>query len=338
MQRKFLKVFSLILVIVSVAIFSMPVSFAYSESIGKCGNNAYWEIDGETLIISGTGTVESSNSFYSVPSSVKRLVIKEGISKIGEGAFEKLNGVEEIVLPKSLLVIDGGAFFDLGEIKKINFPINLEKIGRNAFKGCKFNESVELNCLEIEEEAFFDCEIKSLVIGENVKKVGQFAFYNCKGLETIEIYSSNIDIGGQSFSCCQNLEKVSFYCGDKNGIVNILTGAFMSMDHIEVEFNGKSTFNIYPDAFCYVEVEFSGDMENVHPWDSINNLVNLEYSVAIAKAKGYLPIQIVCIILIFVAFAGIIIWVVSFIRKKKKLKKEMPKDVECLQNTPSELK
>ena len=56
---------------------------------GSCGTNATWEYDSGTLTISGTGEMDDfSYSPWVLNYKVKSIVIKEGVTRIGNNAFK----------------------------------------------------------------------------------------------------------------------------------------------------------------------------------------------------------------------------------------------------------
>ena len=92
-------------VAVSTAAFSSFSTFGADgvELSGSCGDNATWFINSDdTLVISGTGTVSSYKGWYDYSSSIKRIVVEEGITEISNNMFTYCVNVKEIVFPSSL--------------------------------------------------------------------------------------------------------------------------------------------------------------------------------------------------------------------------------------------
>ena len=65
---------------------------------------------------------------------VRRVVLHEGITKLGYGAFEKCSNLAEVCLPESLTEIDTSAFRNTA-LKSIRLPAGLKKVSCSAFEG-----------------------------------------------------------------------------------------------------------------------------------------------------------------------------------------------------------
>lgn len=125
----------------------------YPEAVssGFCGadadgKNVRWYIDSEgTLFIIGTGAMKDYNYLPDIPwynnSSIKKVVMSEGITRIGEMAFVHCDAAAEtIVLPQSLESIGREAFWYCDATRDVlNIPENVTKIEIAAFYGCGIN-------------------------------------------------------------------------------------------------------------------------------------------------------------------------------------------------------
>lgn len=117
----------------------------------KCGDNAYWSFDENSgvLTISGTGEmynygavgyddntppwwIQDTEGYSCFANSEKKLVVNEGITSLGEQAFQFLN-IENVQLPKSLKTINSGAFDNCPKLKSVTIPKQVEHIGLGVF-------------------------------------------------------------------------------------------------------------------------------------------------------------------------------------------------------------
>lgn len=91
---------------------------------GSCGENASWKFDKEskTLTISGTGamadyTLNTLKEYRKYKFDIKKIVVEEGITYIGNYAFIFNHSVEEIRFPKSVEKIGKNAFGYISYVK-----------------------------------------------------------------------------------------------------------------------------------------------------------------------------------------------------------------------------
>ena len=116
---------------------------------GDCGANATYSFDPTTgtLTISGTGEMWDYTSYsghtapwknWSSWSSqytyvdVQKVVIGEGITKVGNSAFFTCYNLSEVTFPSTLLTISSGAFSWCG-LTGVTLPANLQEIESEAF-------------------------------------------------------------------------------------------------------------------------------------------------------------------------------------------------------------
>jgi hypothetical protein len=65
-----------------------------------------------------------------------RLVIPDGVTRIGEAAFQDCRGLANIVLPESVISIGTLAFNGCSRLSSINIPGSVAMIGKDVFGGC----------------------------------------------------------------------------------------------------------------------------------------------------------------------------------------------------------
>ena len=184
---------------------------------GRCGKNVTWKLDSKgTLTISGTGEMYD---YFAVASpwephifKIKAIDIKEGVTKIGAGAFSAHN-VKTLKIPNSVTSIGESAFSEFGGVKTVKLPSKLKEIGKFAF-----SDWVELNSIIIPDGVtnipnctFKGCSgLKSVVLSKNVTYIGEGAFSGCSGLKSIELPEAVERIDDIVFLGCENLKEIYF--------------------------------------------------------------------------------------------------------------------------------
>ncbi len=94
----------------------------------------------------------------------------------------------------------------VGTSENVVIPAKIDGIPVTAIKGAKDESSPDA----VNEGAFENCNIKSIVIPDSVKSIGYCAFKGCKELEDVTIpENSNLTIiGGCAFEDCEKLREL----------------------------------------------------------------------------------------------------------------------------------
>ena len=157
----------------------------------------HYSISDGTLTISGEGPMDDYPDYGKCPwyesiargeddvTEVTKIIIEEGITHIGDYAFEDAVDVTSVTLPSSLESIGEHAFAYMNSLSEITIPENVSSIGDGAFKYCS--------------------SLTEIVIPENVTSIGDGAFRNCSSLTEIVIPENVTSIGNGVFNGCENL-------------------------------------------------------------------------------------------------------------------------------------
>jgi hypothetical protein len=185
---------------------------------GTIGEETAWTLTNDgTLTVSGNCPITNFVSPYSTPwndfkEKIKRVVIENGITAIGEYAFCDCQFIEAVTIPSTVLFIGNHAFGACLELKSVTIPSSVTAIGEDAFYSCISLETAVIgdSVTTIGEDAFFGCTaLKKLKIGSSVTTIGNYAFSRCKSLETVTIPSSVEIVGKSAFEGCEKLNGVT---------------------------------------------------------------------------------------------------------------------------------
>ena len=178
------------LAVMSLAVFFvLHFSLAENKTCGSCGNGVQYTIsgsksDGFTLTITGSGTVTKSpwntkealtgENLYRT--TIKKIVIAEGVTGLCEGCFADLTGVSSVTIPSTLSSIPKKAFMNCLGLKKIDLK-KVSKIGDFAFSNCSTLASVTCNSVtKIGACAFQYCNFTSFTLPASVTDFDNTAF------------------------------------------------------------------------------------------------------------------------------------------------------------------
>ena len=224
---------------------------------GTCGDNLTWTRDEEgTLTISGVGEMDHYD--YNIPwgTNIKKVIIEDGVSSIGDDAFCYCRQLSEVILPQTIKSIGKGSFRHCERLQSITIPPSLERIGSEAFsyssiKYVYISDIVSWLNLDtsgsgIGTNLYVDGELlRELIIPEEITKIRDGAFAGKQSLESVIIPSHVTHIGKNAFNNCVNLKEVKF----EEGLTIIDERAFECCDKLtSVEFP-ESLMEIGEDAF-----------------------------------------------------------------------------------------
>ena len=114
------------------------------------GDVKSWSFDetSGTLTFVGTGAMEDytprTSPWYDISANIKKIVIGEGITSIGNWAFAYCYNAQEVELPKSLTHIGSSAFYNCYALKNITIPESVSTIDGGAFYNCTSLGSINI--------------------------------------------------------------------------------------------------------------------------------------------------------------------------------------------------
>lgn len=165
---------------------------------------------------------------------LKSITLPDSVEEIGFNAFGSCEKLQEITLPANLKKISGALFDDCTSLKKLHIPAKVEEIAYNynfAKNACSLEEitvdennanfkSVD-NCLLTKDGEIMVLGCIHSVIPEGVKELNG-AFSGCKYLTEITLPQSLKTIGGDSFYNCTSLTGIEI----PDGVTTIERYAF----------------------------------------------------------------------------------------------------------------
>ena len=241
-------------------------SFATAATSGDFGENncLHWEVStgvlsGKTLTISGTGAMPDFNfpegnlapwwnyealgmltSFgsFKLEGELKKVVIKDGVTNVGNYALFCLPAATQVTLPDSVTrigrygiamcskltgmsipkgVTEIGDFGLAGDgLTAITLPDGLQSLGRGAFDTCTSltNTTLPAAITAVPGKCFADCtKLLTVDYKGTVTAIGDLAFESCKSLVTAPIPATVTELGASAFNGCVALTDVTLPAG-----------------------------------------------------------------------------------------------------------------------------
>lgn len=119
---------------------------------------------------------------------IKKVVIEEGLTNIGDHAFWGFTSLTSIKIPNSVTSIGKYAFCRCFALKSITIPNSVTSIGWSAFSDCYSLTSITIpnSVTSIESHAFWHCSrLTSVTIPNSVTSIGHLAFQDCNSITSI---------------------------------------------------------------------------------------------------------------------------------------------------------
>lgn len=191
--------------------------FEYTVSGGTVTLTAYTGRDEAPVIpvsIDGKKVTAIGTECFRGNANIKKIRIPEGITEIGDYAFEACSAATGLSLPSTLKTIGKGAFSGDAQLTELVIPASVQKIDDGAFLYCM--------------------GIRTITGGKGLKEMGQFAFAGCESLERADLSGSKLtalpdrafcncskvteillpetleSLGKRAFSYCSELSSLSF--------------------------------------------------------------------------------------------------------------------------------
>ena len=228
---------------------TVPITAEANDTKGENGTITY-DLDGDgTLTISGSTAIADYDvlSGYLAPWSQltpTKVVIKEGITGIGDGAFRGMSSITSVSIPGSVKSIGYYAFHNCTSLQCVEIPNGVTQINEGAFDACKAMTEVTIpeTVTMIDAYAFNYCKsLRTVTIPASVRSIGKRAFNECSVLQSVTILNPSCDIYADKRTICNT----------QSGFSGMIIGAFGSTaqafaDQYQYQFSAAGSSNITP--------------------------------------------------------------------------------------------
>ena len=177
-------------------------------------NNAallYLDLEGATY--EGTdkdNLAYNNNRVNSLP--LLTIQLPQGITGLGEYAFNYCTSLTSIDLPEGVTSIGNNAFTNCKALTSIDLPEGVKTIGNDTFRNCSSLTSIDLpeTLTSIGDYAFSGCAaLPSITLPETLTSIGEYTFRNCSSLTSIDLPETLTSIGDYAFQYCTGLESIT---------------------------------------------------------------------------------------------------------------------------------
>jgi hypothetical protein len=156
---------------------------------------------GHVEIIEGVSSI--GNGAFDGATGITSLSIPNSVTSIGDQAFRYASLISTVNLPNSITSLGAEAFFGTTALEEINFPESLTSIGTSAFAGSGLRSviltgpNVTLGAGSFQQMG----QLRTVVIGSGVSTIPDAAFYNNFGgsIQNLTLSNSITSIGAGAF-------------------------------------------------------------------------------------------------------------------------------------------
>ena len=225
-----------------------------------------WKYDTgtKTLTISGKGEMPNYTWKDKAPwqehtREMQILVVEEGVTGIGDYAFQGAGNLISVTLPKTVTRIGDRSFVACESLPTISIPAGVIKIGPAAFGDCE--------------------SLTSVTLPDGLKEIAYIAFTMCYELATVTIPASVETIGTGAFSSCDSLSAITVAAGNAN---------YVSVDGVLLD-KAKTMLLQYPagraDTSYVVPAEVTSIKEQ--SFDGARRLTSVKFPAGLVSIEDY---------------------------------------------------
>lgn len=137
MRKKGLLSLTLVLLLIASIIIPVTLTGFADDSVDEnyifTSSNGVLEILNDKAMIDYSESDSSKTPWYSYKGDIKKIVIDDGVTKIGSYNFARMDNLVEVEIPNSVTAIGTAAFAGNNNLLSITISDNVTKIGENAF-------------------------------------------------------------------------------------------------------------------------------------------------------------------------------------------------------------
>ncbi|MBQ0037160.1 MAG: leucine-rich repeat domain-containing protein [Clostridiales bacterium] len=159
------------------------------------------------LLILPEGIQRLEGGAYAGEGDIRRVVLPDSVTFIGEEVFSSCVKLEEVVLSSHITELHAAVFSNCESLRRVVLPPQLSFIGEGAFLCCPALEHIELpeTMRTICEMAFWGTGLREITVPAGVTRLGDSAFWDCGGLRKANVLGTQTQMERNVFGNCPQL-------------------------------------------------------------------------------------------------------------------------------------
>ncbi len=253
--RDVMKRIILCVMMVVLCLFAVGTACAVDESDFTIENGVLTKYNGTaTEVVIPDGVTSIGNNAFDRCKTLTSITIPDSVTSIGDSAFKSCTSLTSITIPNSVTMIGNEAFSFCESLTSITIPNGVTKIGYEAFYDCTKLTSITMpnSVTNIDRNVFSFCEsLSSITIPNSITSISSGAFDGCTSLTSITIPNSVKSIGDSAFKSCTSLTSITI----PNSVTSIGDFAFLFCTNLVIKTGyGSAAYNHAKDNGIQVEL------------------------------------------------------------------------------------
>ena len=240
---------------------------------------------------SSSNPLNYAHHLYLNGDEVTDLVIPEGVTSIGDYAFDYCTALTSVTIPEGITTIGTYAFRGCENLTCVTIPSSLSTLGDNVFIWCSSLDTVHVsdlaawcgisfywssNPLYYGANLYLGGEkVSDLVIPEGVTSIGDGAFRGCSSLISVTIPNSINNIGEYAFKQCGCLTKV----------ISQIEEPFDILDNVFEIYYDEPYERCFTPATLYVPKGCKARYESTAGWKHFSKIIEDDYRPFVEEGK-----------------------------------------------------
>jgi len=179
----------------------------YSSLVSGCRNLTRITVGRKSkhfISIGGVLYSKSKKTLYAYPAAKRgaKYAIPKSVREIKSQAFMGSRHLKRIVMKDGVVRIGLGAFGNMQSLRNITLSKKLKEIENRTFAGCRKLESLAIpnQVTEVGNEAFEDCAgLKRVTVGRRVRRIYRYAFADCVSMRKMTFRNKSIALGDKGW-------------------------------------------------------------------------------------------------------------------------------------------
>ncbi|MBR2114185.1 MAG: leucine-rich repeat protein [Prevotella sp.] len=196
------------------------------------------------------GVTEIANyAFYY--SGIEEVTVPAGVTRLEPYVFHHCEKLKKAVLPDGITFIGNSAFRECYALEDVNIPAQVETIEQYAFNNNKVRTTpivFPATLKSVGYQAFgYNSKVENITFNEGLQTISSYAFSNCNAVKAIVLPESITTLENNAFEGCDSLTEFRF----PKAITEVSNGILYHCDKLQKVVLAEGTTRLGYAAFSY---------------------------------------------------------------------------------------